>query len=66
MTVITAVVVAALVVGFHFGSGHAHWRHQRNGCAVNIHRRANLWWSLTRGPWVSLPLFGGLRIGGRL
>ena len=62
--IVTAVIVAALVVGAHFGSGATHHRYQRA-----MGRRPRLFASLGRGAfvWGGLwPLPGGTRIGHRL
>ena len=62
-------LVLGLALGFHGGSGVAHYRHQRSRCdATRSHRRPSLWASLGRGPYVrlSVPLPGGFRISHRL
>jgi len=61
--VITAVIVAALIVGAHFGSGATHHRYQRA-----MGRRPRLFASLGRGAfvWGSLPGPLGTRVGHRL
>ena len=69
MIIITAVAVAALIAGFHFGAGSAHWRHRRRGCsAIRGHRQPRLLASLGRGPfvWLSAPIGGEFRLGRRL
>ena len=62
-------LVLGVALGFHGGSGVAHYRHFRNGCAAGRgHRRPSVWASLGRGPYVrlSVPLPGGFRISHRL
>lgn len=61
--VVTAVIVAAVLVGAHFGAGATHHRYQRA-----MGRKPRLFASLSRGAfvWGSLPLPGGFRIGHRL
>ena len=60
MTVIIAVAVIAYLA-FHLGAGHTHHRYQRaHGLAPR------LYWSLGRGPYASIRLPGGFRVGHRL
>jgi hypothetical protein len=60
---ITAVIVAALIVGFHFGHGHANYRHARASG-----RKPRLFASLGRGAfiWGSVPVGEGFRLGHKL
>jgi hypothetical protein len=60
--VITAIIViAALYLAFHLGHGHAHHRYRKaHGLSPN------LYWSLGRGPYASVRLPGGFRVGHRL
>jgi hypothetical protein len=59
-------VIVAVVVGyllFHLGAGHAHYRHHR----AHGRRGVSVYWnSAMRGPWVSVPLPGGFRVGHKL
>jgi hypothetical protein len=58
-------IIAGLVIyaAFHLGAGHAHYRHQR----AHGRRGVSVYWnSARRGPWVSVPLPGGFRVGHRL
>jgi hypothetical protein len=59
------IVIAIVIVyaAFHLGSGHAHYRHHRG----HGRRGIGIYWnSVGRGPWVSIPLPGGFRVGHRL
>ena len=59
---ITLVVVAVLVyAAFHLGAGQTHHRY---GKAHGL--SPNLYWSLGRGPYASVRLPGGFRIGHKL
>jgi hypothetical protein len=59
ITVIIIAVIAALVLGHHVGHGHANVRHGRaRGLAPSVYWRAGM-----RGPWVSVRLPGGFRVG---
>ena len=60
--VIIIAVIAALVLGHHAGHAHANYRHGR----AHGRRSVNLFWSSTRGPWISVPGPFGTRIGHRL
>jgi hypothetical protein len=62
--VITTVIIIAVAVyaAFHLGHSHSNYRHGR----ASGHRGVNLFWSSTRGPWVSIPGPFGTRIGHRL
>ena len=56
--IITAVVIYA---AFHIGAGHTHHRYARSrGLSPNIY------WSLGRGPYASVRLPGGFRVGHHL
>jgi len=60
---VTATIIGAIVVyaAFHLGAGHAHHRHQRaRGLSPNFY------WSAARGPYASVRLPGGFRVGHRL
>ncbi len=60
ITVIVIIVVGYLL--FHIGAGHAHARHYRaRGLSPSLHWRAGM-----RGPWASVRLPGGFRVGHRL
>jgi hypothetical protein len=63
VTIVTAAVVAALIVGFHFGAGHAHYRQARARGG-----RAGLLVSLARGPYIrgSVPVGKGFRLTHKL
>jgi len=58
------VIIVAVVIGylaFHAGAGHTHHRYQRaNGLSPR------LYWSLGRGPYASIRLPGGFRVGHKL
>jgi hypothetical protein len=60
--VMTAIVVALSVhLAFHVGAGHIHHRyHRAHGLQPRLH------WSLGRGPYGSIRLPGGFRVGHRL
>jgi hypothetical protein len=61
---VAAVVILAAVayLAFHLGHGHANVRHYRaRGLAPSVYWRAGM-----RGPWLSIRLPGGFRIGRRL
>jgi hypothetical protein len=58
-------IIAAVVVGyllFHAGHAHANYRHGR----ARGRRGIGLVWYAGLGPWVSVPLPGGFRVGHRL
>ena len=57
--VIIAVVVAYLI--FHVSAGSVHHRYRK---AAGL--RPNFYWSSVRGPYVSVRLPGGFRVGHRL
>jgi hypothetical protein len=60
---IIAIVVIAVIAyaGFHLGAGHAHHRHAK---AAGL--RPNFYWSSVRGPYASIRLPGGFRVGHKL
>jgi hypothetical protein len=58
------IAIVVLIVGylaFHLGHGHANYRHAR---AAGL--RPNFYWSSVRGPYASVRLPGGFRVGHRL
>jgi len=57
--VIIAVVVAYLI--FHVSAGSVHHRYRK---AAGL--RPNFYWSSVRGPYASVRLPGGFRVGHRL
>ena len=60
--VFIAAVIIGLYLAFHAGHGHANVRHGRaRGLAPAVYWRAGM-----RGPWVSVRLPGGFRVGHRL
>ncbi len=62
MTVIIIVAVVVAYLAFHAGHGHANVRHGRaGGLAPSVYWRAGM-----RGPWASVRLPGGFRVGHRL
>ncbi len=62
MLVTVIVVIVAGYLAFHAGHGHATVRHLRGrGLAPSVYWRAGM-----RGPWVSVRLPGGLRVGHKL
>ena len=61
MITVIVVIAAAAYVLFHLGAGHTHHRDRK---AHGL--RPNLYWSLGRGPYASVRLPGGFRIGHRL
>ena len=55
------IITAVLYLLFHVGAGHRHYRRQRaRGLSPN------LYWSSVRGPYASVRLPGGFRVGHRL
>ena len=59
---ITVIVIAAVVyLAFHLGAGHTHHRYAR---AHGL--RPNFYWNSIRGPYASVRLPGGFRVGHRL
>ena len=60
MAVIIVIIVVA-VVAAHLGAGHTHHRYQK---AHGLN--PNLYWSLGRGPYASVRLPGGFRVGHKL
>jgi hypothetical protein len=60
--VITIIVVAVIVyAAFHLGAGHTHHRYSK---AHGLQPR--VYWSLGRGPYGSVRLPGGFRVGRKL
>ncbi len=59
---ITIVIIAAVVyAAFHLGAGHTHHRYAKaRGLSPNFY------WSSVRGPYASVRLPGGFRVGHRL
>jgi hypothetical protein len=60
ITVIVVIVAAYLL--FHAGHSHANYRHGK----AHGRRGAAVYWSSSRGPWISVPGPIGTRIGHRL
>ena len=59
--IVAVAVIVLIYAAFHVGAGHAHYRHGRaHGLSPN------LYWSLGRGPYGSVRLPGGFRVGHRL
>jgi hypothetical protein len=60
--VITLIVVAVIVyAAFHIGAGHTHHRYRKaHGLSPNFY------WSSVRGPYGSVRLPGGFRVGHKL
>jgi hypothetical protein len=60
--VVTVIVVVVIVyLAFHLGAGHVHHRYWKaQGLSPNFY------WSSVRGPYASVRLPGGFRIGHRL
>ncbi len=57
-----AIAFGISYTGFHMGAGHTHYSHAR---AAGL--SPNLYWSLARGPWVSVRVPGtGFRVGHKL
>lgn len=55
------IVLAVVYAAFHLGAGHTHHRYRKaQGLAPN------LYWSSVRGPWASVRLPGGFRVGHRI
>jgi len=59
---ITIVIIAVIVyLAFHLGAGHTHHRYRKaHGLSPNFY------WSSVRGPYASVRLPGGFRVGHRL
>ena len=55
------IILAIAYLGFHLGAGHAHHRYQK---AHGL--KPNFYWSSVRGPYASVRLPGGFRVGHRL
>jgi hypothetical protein len=60
MFTVIVVIVAAYAL-FHLGAGHTHHRYRK---AHGL--RTNLYWSFGRGPYASVRLPGGFRVGHKL
>jgi hypothetical protein len=60
--VITVIIVAVIAyAAFHLGAGHTHHRYRKShGLAPNFY------WSSVRGPYASVRLPGGFRVGHKL
>lgn len=59
--IITVLIIAVIAyLGFHLGSGHAHYRYRK---AHGL--RPNFYWSSVMGPYASIKI-GGFRVGHRL
>lgn len=59
--IIVIVIAVGLYLAFHVGAGHAHYRHARaHGLSPNFY------WSSVRGPYASVRLPGGFRVGHRV
>jgi len=55
------VIIVALYAAYHLGAGHTHHRYRKaRGLSPNFY------WSLARGPYASIRLPGGFRVGHRL
>lgn len=59
---ITVIVIAVIVyAAFHIGAGHTHHRYQKaHGLSPNFY------WSSVHGPYASVRLPGGFRVGHKL
>jgi len=59
---ITVIVIAVvLYLAFHVGAGHTHYRYRKaHGLSPNFY------WSSVRGPYASVRLPGGFRVGHRV
>jgi len=75
ITIISAIAGGLIYLAFHFGAGHAYYRHakaapQPQGRHHGPQPRVSIWASLARGPyigaWGSIPLPGGFRLGHKL
>jgi hypothetical protein len=65
--IITVVIIAAVVyLAFHLGAGHSHYRYQKAHHRSAGGLRPNFYWSSVRGPYASVRLPGGWRVGHRL
>ncbi len=61
MTVIIIIIAVAVYLAFHLGAGHTHHRYRKaHGLRPNFYR------SSVRGPYASIRLPGGFRVGHRL
>jgi hypothetical protein len=59
---LAAVIVIAVIayLAFHLGAGHTHHRYRKaHGLSPNFY------WSSVRGPYASIRLPGGFRVGHR-
>ena len=62
MAILIIIGIVAAYLLFHAGHAHANVRHGRaRGLAPSVYWRAGM-----RGPWVSVRLPGGFRVGHRL
>lgn len=59
---VAAIIITVLIyAAFHLGAGHAHHRYRKaHGLSPNFY------WSAVRGPYASVRLPGGFRVGHRL
>jgi hypothetical protein len=58
---IAIIAAAAVYLAFHLGAGHTHHRYRKaHGLSPNFY------WSSVRGPYASVRLPGGFRVGHRL
>ena len=55
------VILAIAYLGFHLGAGHTHHRYAK---AHGL--KPNFYWSSVRGPYGSIRLPGGFRLGHKL
>jgi hypothetical protein len=61
MTIVIIGIVIGLYLAFHIGAGHTHHRYRKaHGLSPNFY------WSAARGPYASVRLPGGFRVGHRL
>jgi hypothetical protein len=61
MEVIIIIIVAYLL--YHVGHAHANYKHLRKEYGK---RKVTLYWNSFLGPWISIKLPGGFRIGHKL
>lgn len=61
MIIAIIAVAAALYAGVHLGAGHTHYRYKK---ASGL--RPSFYWSSVMGPYASIRLPGGFRVGHRL
>ena len=58
---LTGIIIGlVLLAGFHLGAGHTHHRYRK------AHGLAPSYWSSVRGPYASVRLPGGFRVGHRV